>query len=1272
MPDNARSEEERQSQSRAGASNAAATESQGQQPGADASAVGNAGVQGRSQRSDALPPAPDAALAAQGPAAPSTGAAVNAALVAAPFSAATLLTTVDQFLRNQPTEAANLSRDVWLNKAAAKLNGDQMYQLLVSLRLPAVGSGRTLEWMKRVAQAHVAVGPASATTYTNIIAGAAPADLAQILLPGNDVVLGNVFAMVNLDPLTLFPSMQAGLTAEAAGSARFVSMMLTRSTDAQIWRAVKGTPAPALPALAGNINAVGTGWDWVGRLVAASLVRACRAVLNALHPSANATGQQKITAANAVAGVETPGVPFATAFDALKASAVAPTPANLRAFLQTGSAADRAALMQDATKAAWVFGILTGHPLLELSVEPANRGDFLAATPFFTRFANTAMGWREFLTAVSDRSYISRLAANLQANGASLAAWVTNTLPAKDALTVPDETDLRAVGLTAGHAGLSTAIATKFADTNYDGSETQSAAPSPASAHDGPLTRLDAALAQPVPTQAEVLSMVGALATGPDRATLLADAARLTRIRNALGDEQFYDALVALRMPLGAALTQIRQKGQSAQRVQSLIGGASALDRNLAIRDDANIGMVRALLPDNPLQLFVGGNLDPATLSYAAWRGWVLDATPVSVLLPQLGGDGARATNAARALDAADAWGFLGRVPSGPALSGPEKDALNQLLTATGKPAAASAIRSRVTATTEPAAPAPAPPPPPGGVGGPDGGGGGAGGADAGPLPGGVPDEPPPPPEQAAEAAPAPTPRQQLETEVQSPTPSATRVSQLAGELSQPDRDAVATAHRARFVAILNAVELARFVNSLTGTLAQKLGWLREKGGTPNNSEIQALIARAPVPERVALFDDRDLITLIARSNTAGPFQTVPGIQGQLGVLANKPFFWWWLARAGTPIDVLKYVAMSTMIPTALAHLTSMGFPTPFANLPRGTGLTPEARGHLDDIMAALTTQLQLARDIFAIRFNAALSGAWAAANIDDIRRLYLECKDVPIAHVANNPKLQVYNRGTGGGGTYEEGPARINIDEDDPNSNDTMYNGPGQTPVTERYFDHTVRHEIGHSVDAMLGSRTSLVFNQAGWKEYGTSQLDQWIQTFDGWNPGGGAVPTDPEKQQIRDLIMQLLHSGGGAIAGPGGQIGDIAPADHPWKRFPKLSIVDAVTTQAGTMTYTDRHTAGGKIFSINYYYRRFMECGGNAGANIPRDYAMFSPAEWFADMYAEYYRNFNGTDDSTLGGQCPGWVKSWFLSNVHTVGGRTPQALAGRSLPPGQRAHH
>jgi len=403
------------------------------------------------------------------------------------------------------------------------------------------------------------------------------------------------------------------------------------------------------------------------------------------------------------------------------------------------------------------------------------------------------MQWRETLEAVSDRAYLSRIAPNITAIGNAVATWIAG-VPAKDALTVPDELDLRAIGLATGHAGIGAAIVTKFGDTNYDGTETQTSAPAPAAAHDSPLTRLDALLAQPVPSASEVLSMVGALGGSAERTTLIGDAARMTRIQNCLDDERFYQAIVVLRLSLTAGLTLLRQKGQSSGRVQSLLDSATALDRNMAVRDDANVTMVSTVLPDAPLQLFFRGSLDAATLAYAAWRTWVLDVTPVSILLPLLGGNASQARAAAQQLDAANAWGFLARVPAGPALSGPERDALTNLLAATGLPAAAATLRAKTTATTEPAAPALVVPPVP----------------DA-PAPV-VPAPEAPAPQGPEVVAAEPTKRQLFEDEVQSATANATRLSQLAGELSQPDRDAVAATHRAAIIALLGGADLARFV----------------------------------------------------------------------------------------------------------------------------------------------------------------------------------------------------------------------------------------------------------------------------------------------------------------------------------------------------------------------------------------------------------------------------------------------------------------------------
>jgi len=351
MPDRDQEEQTEQGQAQAAAAPEQAQD-QAQAPGADASAVGNAAMEGRSGRSDALPPAPDATLAAQGPATPSTGAAVNDALVAVPFSGPTLVTTIAQWVRNGPAAGANLGRDVWIDALAGVLTGNEMAQVLHIIRFPAAGAGRVVHWIGAICKAHTAVAAASASTYTNVLMGASQADIAQLLQVGNDALLANLLARVPSDPLTLFPDTQAGLTADAAASARFVAEMIARASDAQIWRAVKGTAPAALPALAANLNAAVGGWGWLARLEAASFSAADRVLLTALHPTANADGQAKITAANAVVGVETPAVPFPTAFDTLKAAGLAPTAQALRTFMQTGSPAERVAVMTDAAKAA--------------------------------------------------------------------------------------------------------------------------------------------------------------------------------------------------------------------------------------------------------------------------------------------------------------------------------------------------------------------------------------------------------------------------------------------------------------------------------------------------------------------------------------------------------------------------------------------------------------------------------------------------------------------------------------------------------------------------------------------------------------------------------------------------------------------------------------------------------------------------------------------------------------------------------------------------------
>ncbi len=1174
-----------------------------------------------------------------GPDAPSTTTDVTTSLNAAPFVAQAVFDQIAQLVRSH----AGWPSDCFNNAATMTLmvnnfTGEEMFHALQLLNHPAPGSARVWAWIHYTRRA----GPPAAATYLGIVAGASSADLAQLLDPRANDDLTALLAGAGSDPLTLLPALQTGLTPAACASTTFVNAMVTQSSAAQIWRAIKGTPAPELATLAGKLNAAATGWSFLDTIDGAGMAPEERAILTTLHPVANAPAQAKIVTLNATAGLATPGVAFATAFASVQAAAPAPSAAALRALLQTGTTAERVAVMSDATKATFVFGILTANPLVELSVQAAEKGDFMAATPFFDRvWALASMTWPEKLTLLADRSYVTRLGARFDANAGAIATWIGTTLPAKVSISAPQELDLRAIGLSCTAAGIKTAITTKFADTNYDGTETQTSAATPPEVYQTPLQRLDTLLALPAPPAGEVVSMLGAL--GSLKATVIADTARMDRIRATLDEERFYQALVDLAMPLKDQLTQLRQKGHNAPRLQSVIGAANATQRAEALRDDANVTMVRGDIPTQPLQLFYPGvALDHNSFDYTAWRTWVIEATSMTELLVALGATDALAQAFAPKLDAASAWSFLPRIPDGQALLPGEITAVGNLARATGVPAVASVLNLKVLTPTTPATP-------------------------TGPAPTG-----PAPTAPTAPVAPL-TKAQELDAEIVSATANATRVTQLANEVSPTERTTFATTNRARIIALLSMSQLARFVVMLGVDLVTQLAWLRDKGGAIAAPDMQFLINAATFPHQSALFDDVALTALVQASSALGPLQTMRSLVVARPALAAKAAFWTWQLAKCTALDSVVALGASANVAPAIPLITVPVLDGLINALPKGTGLPAEARDACDAIMTALTTEGQLARSLFSVRFDVNLTGPWAAATLDDIKRLYDDCKNLPIAQVANNPRLLTIHRGSGGGGTYSSTTNTINMDQTDTAQTEQMYAGTA-APVTERYFDHTVRHEVGHAVDAMLGSRTPLVFNTAGWKEYGTSSLDAWIGQFNGWNQAGGTAPTDPEKQQIRDLIMQLLHSGGGAIAGPSLGARDLAPADHPFTRFPTLKVVNVLSRGTGTMKYTDTYNDGGKVFSINYYYRRFMECTANAAASAPRDYCMFSPAEWFADMYAEFYREFDGVDDSKLGGNCPGWVKTWMLANVHTIGGRSPHDLRGGAapMPRGQRVNH
>jgi hypothetical protein len=192
--------------------------------------------------------------------------------------------------------------------------------------------------------------------------------------------------------------------------------------------------------------------------------------------------------------------------------------------------------------------------------------------------------------------------------------------------------------------------------------------------------------------------------------------------------------------------------------------------------------------------------------------------------------------------------------------------------------------------------------------------------------------------------------------------------------------------------------------------------------------------------------------------------------------------------------------------------------------------------------------------------------------------------------------------------------------------------------PTMQDLFDATVLHEVGHSVDEILGSRTELVFGLAGWKTYAGDDLESWARDL------GGGFDRIPAKK--RREILEVWHH----VLRSGMTVKELVPDDHP-----------ALDPDYADVPLIERARAGGRFADDERYERggrMWLFSGGTPSSLLstavdaaPSQYSLTAPAEYFAECYAEYYRLYDGIDDAKKGGRLAAWIKKWFDENVDKI---------------------
>ncbi|ACY14614.1 hypothetical protein [Haliangium ochraceum] len=171
-------------------------------------------------------------------------------------------------------------------------------------------------------------------------------------------------------------------------------------------------------------------------------------------------------------------------------------------------------------------------------------------------------------------------------------------------------------------------------------------------------------------------------------------------------------------------------------------------------------------------------------------------------------------------------------------------------------------------------------------------------------------------------------------------------------------------------------------------------------------------------------------------------------------------------------------------------------------------------------------------------------------------------------------------------------------------------------------------------------------------------------------WSTTDGSTITDAERTEIKDTIDDAVKNRKGSLFALG------LPATHAIEKYrnsgvPVITAAEACLA-AGDGFYSDANSiyaANGRRFSVSWWYKKYMYHNEDVVAQRVADYALYAPAEFFAETYTVFYEEAGqpGVSDADYGRLVRNstW-RGWIRSNIHERGQAPAGTGAGASPTP------